>query len=633
MATMIEHAGGGWHPGEQAVHVLLKSPNRQNPTSAGLPPSLGHRVAASPLLAIATMDDQGRPWTSIWGGERGFARPVAPNILGIQSLVNKAHDPVVQAFLTGAAEEGTFAQPEGGKPMSALSIDLDTRDRVKLGGKILVTSLAPRGDTVSDAQIAMRVDESLGNCPKYLNKKTIRAHVPSPELVSSTLPLPPSALSLISKADLFFLSSTHGTNMDTNHRGGPPGFIRVVSNSPDGVVLAYPEYSGNQLYQTLGNLHTNPLAGLAIPDLSTSSILHLTGSATLLTGTEAAAFMPRAPVAVVKITVTSAILVHNALPFLALPGGEPSPYNPPVRRLAAEAPDTTTLAPPTTPLATATLLKREVLTPTIARFTFRLAAGPSKEGVKWRAGQHLTLSFASELDVGYSHMRPDNPGSLNDDFVRTFTISSPPPPPSPPSGGVEGQPKGDVGGQTKREVEIQLTLRKHAAVTGLLFNWRLGQGAGELVVPVLGVGGEERFGLASRGARKGVFVAGGIGITPFLAQAEGLGAGIAGVEVLWSVRGEDLGAVVDALGTMGEVGRMVKVFITGEAGEEVEGLVERVRGLGAQVEVRRMGREDVLGARDAVRGTKYFACASPGMMRAVLGWIGEEEVATESFEY
>jgi hypothetical protein len=46
-----------------------------------------------------------------------------------------------------------------------------------------------------------------------------------------------------------------------------------------------------------------------------------------------------------------------------------------------------------------------------------------------------------------------------------------------------------------------------------------------------------------------------------------------------------------------------------------------------------MGRGDVLGVKDAERGTKYFACASPGMLRSVLDWLGEEEVVFESFEY
>jgi hypothetical protein len=78
---------------------------------------------------------------------------------------------------------------------------------------------------------------------------------------------------LIHKTDLFFMSSTNGDSMDTNHRGGPVGFMRVASNEADkedgggGVVLVYPEYSGNRLYQSLGNLYLIPTIGIGHPRL------------------------------------------------------------------------------------------------------------------------------------------------------------------------------------------------------------------------------------------------------------------------------------------------------------------------------------------------------------------------------
>lgn len=60
-----------WHEGELAVHKLLKVPTRPNPTSAGLPASYGYRIAAAPLLALGTLDNEGRPWTTLWGGSAG----------------------------------------------------------------------------------------------------------------------------------------------------------------------------------------------------------------------------------------------------------------------------------------------------------------------------------------------------------------------------------------------------------------------------------------------------------------------------------------------------------------------------------------------------------------------------------
>ncbi|EAQ85218.1 hypothetical protein CHGG_09232 [Chaetomium globosum CBS 148.51] len=452
MATLLDNTNS-WHAGERAVHTLLKVPTsgRRNPTTAGLPPSYAHRVAVSPLLAVGTLDDQGRPWTSIWGGERGFAQPVAQGILGVQSLVDRAHDPVVEALL-GKAADGEVLQPEDDKVMSALSVDLETRDRVKLAGKMMVGTVTGRPDnsTIAETQLAMIVQESLGNCPKYLNIKDIRAHVPSPQLVSPSLPLPAEALALIQQADMFFLSSTNGQTMDTNHRGGPAGFVRVVSNTPDSVELVYPEYSGNRLYQTLGNLHTNPLIGIAIPNYTTSDVLYLTGSTQLLIGPAAGTLMPHTNLAV-KITIHAARLVKDGLPFRGTPG-EPSPYNPPVRRLASESPNSLATPPQTTsPTATLTLTRRDLLTPTIARFTFLLRPPNTSHKppptttaapLRWHPGQHITLSFAAELDMGYSHMREADPQSLNDDFVRTFTISNPPPP-HPPS--ADGDGDGDGG--------------------------------------------------------------------------------------------------------------------------------------------------------------------------------------------
>jgi predicted ferric reductase len=200
-------------------------------------------------------------------------------------------------------------------------------------------------------------------------------------------------------------------------------------------------------------------------------------------------------------------------------------------------------------------------------------------------------------------------------------------------------------------VEIQLTLRKHGAATNLLFSHPLHATAAPLEVPVLGIGGEERFRIAYHslgdddGAttkKKAVFVAGGIGITPLLAQAPGLLAPPSErqerrrrLEVLWSLRAEDLALAADALERIPGLGDVTRVFVAGvhEGNGNHEETIGRLRKLGAQVEVRRMGQADVLEARDTESGTRYFACASPRLLRSVMDWLAEEEVAFESFEY
>ncbi|MCH3037885.1 pyridoxamine 5'-phosphate oxidase family protein, partial [Listeria monocytogenes] len=66
--------------------------------------------------------------------------------------------------------------------------------------------------------------------------------------------LDPRWLSLVSRSDPLFIASQHADplsgGVDVSHRGGPPGFLR---RGADGR-LWLPDYAGNRLFNTLGNL-------------------------------------------------------------------------------------------------------------------------------------------------------------------------------------------------------------------------------------------------------------------------------------------------------------------------------------------------------------------------------------------
>ncbi|KAL0782237.1 hypothetical protein CaCOL14_000143 [Colletotrichum acutatum] len=629
-----------FHQGELALHEQLKIPRRANPTAAGLPPSYGNRIAAAPLLALGTLDAERRPWTTLWGGEAGnVARPIAEDVLGLRSWVDVVDDPVFKALwgaegnVDGDQQQQQHLQeviqpgrgPDGGKLVSGLAIDLTTRDRVKFGGRMVagaVTVALDGGDrssfssAPSEVQIAVHVEESLGNCPKYLNKKDV---IPRASLVKGRvereLPLSEEAVKVVRGADMLFLTSgyeeggDHGggsSSMDTNHRGGSRGFVRVARNDEGGVEIVYPEFSGNRLYQTLGNLKLNPLVGIAIPDFKTSDVLYLTGSASILVGQDAANYLPRTKLAV-KITVSAAVFVQLGLPFSGTPL-EPSPYNPPVRPLFSEQQHTLSSSAEKT--RTATLLRREIITPTIARFVFGL-----EPAAQWEAGQYVTFDFAEELDVARIHMRDDEPQSLNDDYVRTFTVSSPP---------------GDSGGR-----EFEITARKNGPVTNLLWRWSLRV---PLEVPVLGFGGEEAFRMGRRGKQdddggddvEEVFVAAGVGITPLIAQAGGVLESGVRVKVLWTVKGEDVKLVRDVVGRIPGLAGVLRVFVTGEVGETEEAMIWEFEGLEAVVERRRIRAGDVKGGGIKRR---YFLCTGPEMLKVLNGWLEGEDVAFEDFAF
>ncbi|KAI0169358.1 hypothetical protein GGR52DRAFT_554804 [Hypoxylon sp. FL1284] len=641
MAQFVTLESARFHPGEQAIQRLLGIPNQDNPTHQGLAPHLGRRVAISPLVAFGALDRAGRPWATAWGGEAGFCRPVAPGVLGVRATADAEHDPVLQELFAGDENEmgegegtrrrivdGAMVTPEGGKLMAGLSIDFETRDRVKLAGRMAVGTVtrAGVGPGLGDLQLAFRVEESLGNCPKYINKKRVTPHTSGepPRLVTGEgkgeegsagrgVPLPDAALDLIARADLFFIASKHGAHsMDVNHRGGAPGFVRVLQNDDSGetpgtatTTLLYPEYSGNRLYQSLGNLHEDPLAGLMFPDMATGDVLYATGRATVLAGDEAAALMPRARL-VVRVDVDEARFVRGGLPFRGAVV-DYSPYNPAVRRLAGE--QKTEDATSTKTTATATLAGKTRLTPTVSRYAFRLSPTDGRNARKaWRPGGHVTLDFSGELDEGYAHMRDDDPQSLNDDFVRTFTVSRP-------------LEDGDDG--------FEITVRRHGPATRLLERWNTRV---PLELPVLGFGGSDGFRMAAGAdGRLQVFVAAGVGITPLMAQAAGVLAASARLRVLWSLRAEDLPLAADVLEATRDLGAVTRLFVTGGADGKEEARAA-VRGLGADVVARRIQAADVL-AEGEKGARKYYCCAGPDLMKTLLKWVEGEEVAYESFEY
>ena len=141
-------------------------------------------------------------------------------------------------------------------------------------------------------------------------------------------------MNIVRQADLFFVASAHAhEDMDCNHRGGPPGFVRVYQpegeNEPS--ELVWPEYSGNNLYQTLGNLVATPKAGICIPNFETGDVLYVTGDTTVLVGKDAAQVIAKSKLAV-KFRITGARLVQDGLPFRGLLMEDESkgrsPYNP-----------------------------------------------------------------------------------------------------------------------------------------------------------------------------------------------------------------------------------------------------------------------------------------------------------------
>jgi predicted pyridoxine 5'-phosphate oxidase superfamily flavin-nucleotide-binding protein len=62
----------------------------------------------------------------------------------------------------------------------------------------------------------------------------------------------------VESVPFFFLATSAGENTDCSFKGGAPGFVRVTA--PD--QLIFPDYDGNRMYKSLGNIVENPNVGL-----------------------------------------------------------------------------------------------------------------------------------------------------------------------------------------------------------------------------------------------------------------------------------------------------------------------------------------------------------------------------------
>ncbi len=192
-------------------------------------------------------------------GERGLLTP-DQDMRGI--TVN------LTDFLRQNTSLNILAELRCGHSVGLLLIELATRRRLRINGVLTGIDLAG---------FHLAVEESFPACPKYIQRR-------QPELggaakrdtpKSSTITSLQSVCQLLKEVDTLFLG-TMGPNgrMDVSHRGGRPGFASVR----DGAIWL-PDFSGNSMFNTLGNLHLDPRCGLVVPDFVDARQYQLSGHA------------------------------------------------------------------------------------------------------------------------------------------------------------------------------------------------------------------------------------------------------------------------------------------------------------------------------------------------------------------
>ncbi|MCC5480281.1 pyridoxamine 5'-phosphate oxidase family protein [Streptomyces barringtoniae] len=318
---------GTYHAGSLAVQELLGVRDRADHVGRSLGQDIKPVAAAflelQPLLVVGAADPgTGRVWASALTGAPGFVRATGPRRMSVVTDRRQGGRPGgEQGRVRSAAAAGphphdaiddplTAALKTQGTRIGTIALDPRTRRRMRLNGRLGPT---PRG-------FAVEADQVFSNCPKYIQRRETYETLEdrTPGIPTRLTELGPQQAEFVRAADTFFLATVHPAGADVSHRGGNPGFVQVTSPHE----LTWPDYPGNAMFLTLGNLRSTPSAGLLFLDWTTGTTLQLTG--------EARAEFTAAGERNVRFTLAEALWAPAALP-LRWSAPEYSPANPDVR--------------------------------------------------------------------------------------------------------------------------------------------------------------------------------------------------------------------------------------------------------------------------------------------------------------
>lgn len=301
---------GVYHSGSRAVQdrvgVRDLADHLGRAIGDGVRPVVAAFLELQPLLVLGAADPvDGRVWASALTGAPGFVRATGPRRISVATGTSRASG---GAGGSSPADPLATALATPGTPVGTIVLDPRTRRRVRLNGRLLPT---PRG-------FAVETDRVFANCPKYIQRREAYETVGrTPGSPRRGTELTAEQRDFLAVADTFFLATLHpdGTGAELSHRGGNPGFVHVTSPS----TLAWRDHPGNSMFLTLGNLATDPRAGLLFLDWTTGRTLQLTGEARTR-------FAPDGE-RTVLFTVAEAVDTPAALP-LRWSAPEYSPANP-----------------------------------------------------------------------------------------------------------------------------------------------------------------------------------------------------------------------------------------------------------------------------------------------------------------
>jgi len=264
-----------YHEGERTVQKLANEVDIADRNQRAFQKTIPIRaipfIEQQAMVVIGSIDRDGKVWASILTGKPGFlmAHDEHALVLNVSEPRSAEDDPI-------------WINMNIQKQVGLVIIELGSRRRLRVSGRAI---------RATDKHYAIEVDRAYPNCPKYIQRRQLtfsnevnhsqKSAQDFRENSVSTFGnlLSDSHCNIISNSDTFFVASAHAEQgIDASHRGGHTGFVKVVGEN----ILRIPDFRGNSMYNTLGNMVSYPKAGLVFIDFDNNRVLQLTGLAEIL---------------------------------------------------------------------------------------------------------------------------------------------------------------------------------------------------------------------------------------------------------------------------------------------------------------------------------------------------------------
>ncbi len=243
-----------YHEGERLVQKRVGAEPIANLNGRGIqnfiPQGFDLFLDDQSIVVIASTDATGCLWASLITGSPGMIQVTDQKSLEIHALF-VPQDPLISNI-------------KNNRNVGLIVIDFEHPIRVRINGAAQVTD---------NNTLRVEVEQVYGNCPKHIQMRSMTPMDHRPGLIITSgrqQELTPEQSQWIREADTFFIASSGpGGKTDASHRGGNSGFIQTLGDK----ALVFPDYRGNMMFNTLGNIQINSNTGLLFLDFNRGRML------------------------------------------------------------------------------------------------------------------------------------------------------------------------------------------------------------------------------------------------------------------------------------------------------------------------------------------------------------------------